>query len=167
MQETHIIDIIEQRGVAGLSETEIAKIEIHIALCSDCGRAYRAAQVSDSLVRARAGESVEASPFFSTRVMAALRERELSPELPALLRMWKSAGALISAMAVLVVVLVGLTIFDTNSIPQVQASDLAAIQNIYSPEYVVFGEADNIDEGILQYDQVLTTVYGSEEVDGQ
>ena len=166
MQETHIINIIEQSGVAGLSETEIAKIEIHIGVCSDCRRAYSAARVSDSLVRARAEESVEASPFFSTRVMAALRERELSPELPALLRMWRAAGALVSVMAALVVILIGLTVFDTSSIPQVQASDLAAMQNIYSPEYVVFGDADNVDESI-QYDQVLTTVYGSEEVDGQ
>ncbi len=166
MQETHIINIIEQRSVAGLSETEIAKIEVHTALCSDCRRAYRAAQVSDALVRARAAESVEASPFFSTRVMAALRERELSPELPALLRMWKAAGALVSVMAALVVLLVGLTIFDTNADPQMQTPDLAAIQNIYSPEDLVFDEGENIDESI-QYDQVLTTVYGSEEVDGQ
>lgn len=166
MQETHIINIIEQRSVAGLSENEIARIEIHIAHCSDCRQAYRAAQVSDALVCARAAESVEASPFFSTRVMAALRERELSPELPALLRMWKAAGALVSVMAVLVVLLVGLTIFDTGSDPQLQPSDVAAIQNIYSPEYVVFNEEDNIDESI-QYDQVLTTVYGAEEVDGQ
>jgi predicted anti-sigma-YlaC factor YlaD len=166
MQETHIINMIEQSGVAGLSEIEVAKIEIHIALCADCRRAYRAAQVSGDLLRARAAESVEASPFFSTRVMAALRERELSPELPALLRMWRAAGALVSVMAALVVLLIGLTIFDTGSVPQAQASDVAAVQNIYSPEYVVFGDGDNIDDNI-QYDQVLTTVYGAEDVDGQ
>jgi hypothetical protein len=166
MRETHIIKIIEERCVAGLCETEIAEIEIHIADCADCRWAYGAAQVSDDLVRARVAESVEASPFFNTRVMAALRERELSPELPALLRMWKAAGALVSVMAALVVILIGLTIFGTNSDLQFQQSDLAASQNIYSPEYVVFGGGDNIDESI-QYDQVLTTVYDSEEVDGQ
>ena len=166
MQETHIINLIEQQSVAGLSEAEIAKIEIHIALCSDCRQAYKAAQVSSALLRARAAESVEASPFFSTRVMATLRERELSPELPALLRMWKAAGALVSVMAALVIILVGLTIVDTGSDPQLPPSDLAAIQNIYSPDSFVLDEGENTDES-TQYDQVLTTVYGSEEVDGQ
>jgi hypothetical protein len=166
MRERHIIRIIEERCVGGLCEAEIAEIEIHVADCADCMRAYRAAKISDNLVRARAAEAVEASPFFNTRVMAALRERELSPELPALLRMWKAAGALVTAMAAVVVILIGLTIFGTDADQQMQQTEVAASQSIYSPEYVVFDQGENSDES-LPYDQVLTTVYETEESDGQ
>ena len=166
MKESHIITIIEQRCVSGLCETEIAEIEVHIADCTDCRRAYRAAQISDRLVRARVAETIEASPFFNTRVMAALRERELSPELPALLRMWKAAGALVSAMAAVVVILIGLTIFGTGTDTQSQMTEMAVSQSMFSPEYVVFEQGEGADDS-LAYDQVLTTVYDSEDVDGQ
>ena len=166
MKESHIITIIEQRCVGELCEAEIVEIEVHVARCADCRRAYRAAQISDSLVRARAAETIEASPFFNTRVMAALRERELSPELPALLRMWKAAGSLVSAMAAVVVILIGLTIFGTGTDTQSQPTEMAASQSIFSPEYVVFEQGEGADDS-LAYDQVLTTVYDSEDVDGQ
>ena len=168
MKESHIITIIEQRCVGLLCEAEIAEIEIHVADCDDCHRAYRAAQVSNRLVRARAAETIEASPFFNTRVMAALRERELSPELPALLRMWKAAGSLVSAMAAVVVILIALTIFGTGTgaDPQLQPTEMAVSQSIFSPEYVVFEQGEGADDS-LAYDQVLTTVYDSEDVDGQ
>ena len=166
MKQSHIITIIEQRCIGQLCQAEIAEIEIHVADCADCRRVYRAAQVSDRLVRARAAETIEASPFFNTRVMAALRERQLSPELPALLRMWKAAGSLVSAMAAVVVILLALTIFGGNAEPQLQSGEMASSQSIYSPEYVVFEQAEGADDS-LAYDQVLTTVYDSEDVDGQ
>ena len=166
MKESHIITIIEQRCVSGLCEAEIAEIEVHIADCADCRCAYRAAQISDRLVRARVAETIEASPFFNTRVMAALRERELSPELPALLRMWKAAGSLVSAMAAVVVILIGLTIFGTGTDSQSQMTEMVVNQSMFSPEYVVFEQGEGADDS-LAYDQVLTTVYDSEDVDGQ
>jgi len=166
MKESHIIRIIEERCVGGLSEAEIAAIEMHAADCADCMRAYGAAKVSDQLIRARASEAIEASPFFNTRVMAALRERELSPELPALLKMWKAAGSLVSAMAAVTVIMIGLTIFGANTDPQLQQTEMAISQSIFSPEYVVLEQGDSADE-TLAYDQVLTTVYDSEELDGQ
>lgn len=166
MKESHIITIIEQRCVGGLCEAEITEIEIHVADCADCRRAYKAAQVSDRLVRARAAETIEPSPFFNTRVMAALRERELSPELPALLRMWKAAGSLVSAMAAVVVILIGLTVFGTGTDPQLPPTEMAVSQSMFSPEYVVFEQGEGADDS-LAYDQVLTTVYDSEDVDGQ
>ncbi|HJQ68691.1 MAG TPA: hypothetical protein VKA70_06950 [Blastocatellia bacterium] len=166
MKESHIITIIEERCIGQLCQAEITEIEIHVADCSDCRRAYRAAQISGRLVRARAAETIEASPFFNTRVMAALRERQLSPELPALLRMWKAAGSLVSAMAAMVVILIALTIFGGNAEPQMQPTEMASSQSIYSPEYVVFEQGEGADDS-LAYDQVLTTVYDSEDVDGQ
>src|SRR5215213_6077749 len=102
MRDNHLIKMLEERAIDSLSEGEVLAIEAHTLDCSACLRAYEAARISADLLRARASETVEPSPFFKTRVMAAIKENRLSPELPALLRMWRAAGALVSMMAVLV-----------------------------------------------------------------
>lgn len=156
--------MLEERALDSLSEGELVVIETHTVDCPACLRAYEAARISADLLRARASEVVEPSPFFKTRVMAAIRERHLSPEAPALLKMWRAAGALVSMMAVLVVVLIGLTVFSNNS--STQADDLTAGNSLYSPEYVVLEPGYAGDDG-LAYDQVLSTVYGLGDFDGQ
>ena len=163
MRDNHIIRMLEEGAIDGLGEGEIIAIEAHSADCRPCLRAYEAARLAAGMLRARASETTEPSPFFKTRVMASIRERQLSPELPALLRMWKAAGALVSMMAVLVVVLIGLTVFSGSS--GTQANDLLAVHSIYSPEYVVF-EPGALDDS-LAYDQVLSTMYDLGDLDGQ
>ena len=162
MRDQHIIILLEEKPVSRLSADELAGIESHTAACSDCLRAYRAAQIAESLIAARAAESHEVSPFFKTRVMAAIRDQRLSPEPPAWLRFWRAAGSLILAMATLMVILIGLTVFsyppDAPPSPEAFTS-----QNIYSPDAVVLGQDDVIEE---TYDQVLGTMYDSEEGDG-
>jgi len=165
MRDDHIKTMLEEKPFARLSEGEIVEIESHAAGCPACKRLYEAARASAFLIRARAAESVDVSPFFKTRVMAAIRERQLSPELPALARMWKAAGALVSMMACLVVVLIGLTIFNYSPDSDVQLTEIATSQNIYSPEYVVIDRGD-LDSDPLPYDQVLGTIYDSEDDDG-
>ena len=165
MRDNHIISMLEEGPAGQLSASARALIEAHAAECAPCLRAYGAARISDSLVRARASETIEASPFFKTRVMAALRERHLSPEPPALVRMWKAAGAIFSMMAVLVVVLIGLTVFGGGPDSQTQLPEMVASQSIYSPEYVVFDRDDLAGDGLV-YDQVLGTIYDSEDDDG-
>ncbi len=163
MRDNHIIRILEERAIDGLAEGEIIAIEAHSADCPACLRAYEAARLAAEMLRARASETVEPSTFFKTRVMASIREKQLSPELPALLRMWKAAGSLVSMMAVLVVVLIGLTVFSGSS--GTQANELVAGHSIYSPEYVVF-EPGSMDDS-LAYDQVLSTMYDLGDFDGQ
>ncbi|HYP29641.1 MAG TPA: hypothetical protein VE262_23210 [Blastocatellia bacterium] len=163
MRDNHIIRMLEERAIDGLSEGEVITIEAHSADCSACLRAYEAARLAAEMLRARASETAEPTPFFKTRVMASIREKQLSPELPALLRMWKAAGSLVSMMAVLVVVLIGLTVYSSSS--GTQADELLAGQNIYSPEFVVL-EPGALDDG-LAYDQVLSTMYDLGDFDGQ
>ena len=165
MRDNHIVTMLDAKPVGQLTEDELSVIKAHAALCPACLRAFEAARASDSLIRARAGQVIDVSPFFKTRVMAAIRERELQPELPALARMWKAAGALVSMMAALVVVLVGLTIFSYSPDLQMQGTEIATSQNIYSPEYVVLERGDLEDDPIA-YDQVLGTIYDAEDEDG-
>ena len=165
MRDNHIITMLEEKPFSRLSEGERAVMESHIAECPACLRAYGAARASAALIRERTASTIDVSPFFKTRVMAAIRERQLSPELPALQRMWKAAGALVSMMACLVVVLIGLTIFNSSPDSDTQLTEIATSQNIYSPEYVVIDRGD-LDSDPLPYDQVLGTIYDSEDDDG-
>jgi anti-sigma factor RsiW len=162
MRDPHIITLLEEQPVSRLRADELAAIESHIAACSDCLRAYAAARISESLIEARAAESHEVSPFFKTRVMAAIRDQRLSPEPAVWLRIWRAAGALVLAMATLVVVLVGLTVF-TYAPDAPLSPEAITSQNIYSPDDVVLGQDDVTEE---TYDQVLGTMYDSEDGDG-
>jgi hypothetical protein len=165
MRDNHIITMLEVKPVGQLTEDELSVINAHAAVCPSCMRAFESARASDSLIRARASQTIDVSPFFKTRVMAAIRERGLQPELPALARMWKAAGALVSMMAALVVILVGLTIFSYSPDRQTQGTEIATSQNIYSPEYVVLERGD-VEDDPIAYDQVLGTIYDSEDDDG-
>ncbi len=155
MKEEHIIDVLESTSLAALNEGELNTIRAHVSVCQACAKAYEAAQLSTLLIRERAAEAVEPSPFFQTRVMAAWRERQAgnSP-----LRMWKAAKALVSAMAATVAALAVLTFVvpDTGSEVQQVAS------NGYSAEEVILGQEGSSPEQ-MSYEQVLTTLYSAED----
>jgi predicted anti-sigma-YlaC factor YlaD len=163
MPDTHIIRTLEEKPFDSLSAGDIASAESHIANCDECKSAYDAARIAASLIQARTAETVEVGPFFKTRVMAAIRESGLSPEESPLVRMWRAAGALVSTMAVLVVMLAGMTIFSES--PDSQMT-IASSQSIYSPEYVVLERGD-LDDDELANDQVVSTIYDLEDGDGQ
>lgn len=165
MPDKHIIRTLEEKSFNSLSGDDIAGVKAHIAICDKCKSAYEAARVAASLIHARTAEIVDVGPFFKTRVMAAIRESRLSPEEAPLVRMWRAAGALVSAIAVLLLILVGMTIFSNNPESQTE-STMAASQNLYSPEYVVLERSDS-DDDELANDQVVSTIYDLEDGDGQ
>lgn len=165
MADNHIIRMLEEKPVDSLRGDDIATVGSHILSCDECRLAYDAARITANLIKARATETVDVSPFFKTRVMAAIRHSGLSPEEPALLRMWRAAGALVSTMAILLLILVGMTIFSKNPDSLVQPT-MAMSQNLYSPEYVVL-QQDEPDDDELGNDQVVSTIYDLEDGDGQ
>lgn len=162
MADTHIIGTLEDKPFDRLSAEETARIESHISSCDQCRSAYNSARIAASLISARAAEAVDVAPYFKTRVMAAIRERHLSAEEPALVRMWRAAGALVSTFAVLVVILAVMTMFTEG--PGTQ-SELRS-QNLYSAEYVVL-DRGNFGDDELAADQVVSTIYDLEDGDGQ
>src|SRR5215210_729909 len=115
MRDEHIISIIENTPLSGLSESERATIRAHTDQCAECRRALEAAQISQLLLRERAAETIEPSPFFQTRVLAALRERQAANETSVFKRLWNATGALVSSMAMTVAALVILTVFAPGS----------------------------------------------------
>ena len=162
MRDQHITSLLEEEPLNRLSDDERAMIEAHVADCDDCLPSYRAARLAEGLIAARAAETQTVSPFFKTRVMAAMRERQLSPEPAAWVRIWRAAGSLLVMMTMLVIVLVGVSVFNSATIAP-PSSDIAINQSIYSTDEVIFGPDDASEE---TYDQVFGTIYGSEDGDG-
>ena len=159
MRDQHVIDILESAPLAQLGERELSAVRAHVEVCAPCGRAYEAAQVASLLVRERAARTFEPSPFFQTRVLAALRERQAAlPEALSLGRLWRAAGALVSSLATAVVLLGGLTLF--GLMPTTDATQQAA--DPYSAEAVIFEQAELSDDEI-NYGQVFSTIYESDE----
>jgi len=154
MKDTHINEILERSSFTSLSESERDTIQAHTAGCVDCAKAYRAAMISDALLKERVVETIEPSPFFHTRVMAAWRERQSEP---ALSRLWRAAGALASSMVAAVVLLAALTFW----IPA-QAGLESSAFNAYSAEDVILNQSEANQEQVSDA-QILTTLYGSDE----
>ena len=156
MRDEHIKKLLDEAPLSSLGEAELAAVRAHAEVCEDCRRAVAAAQLSSLMLKARTQETFEPSPFFQTRVLAALRERRAAEEERwTLARLWKSAGLLVSSLAATTAALAVFTF--------VAPSETTAAQEVagtYSAESVIFDEG--ADEQ-MTYDQVLTSLYGAED----
>ena len=116
----------------------------------------RRRDVSAIVLQSRAQATIEPSPFFQTRVMAALREQQAVESVPAMWRLWRSAKALVSSMAVTTAALAVLSFMVPA--PATPADDQTV--SAYSAESVIMGQAS--DEQ-MSYEQVLSTIYAEED----
>jgi hypothetical protein len=165
MRDEHIISLIESAPLASLSENDLTAIRAHTDQCSGCLRAFQAAQVSALLLQERAAETFEPSPFFHTRVLATLRERQAAngswANSWALGRLWQTAGALASSMVATVAALAVLTFVIPGS-EVASGPQLSSLANNYSAEEVILDQNPQPDEQ-LSDGQLLTTIYSGEE----
>lgn len=93
MKDKHIIGLIENEPLASLSEIDLATIKAHVAECFACESAFEAARLSSLMLRERATEVFEPTPFFHTRVLAQLRERQAANESWSWNRIWRATVA--------------------------------------------------------------------------
>jgi hypothetical protein len=154
MKDKHITEILDNTSIAKLSEFELNEVRIHVKDCASCRDAYEAARLSALVVKSRTQVTIEPSPFFQTRVMAALREQQAVDSVPAMFRLWKSARALVSSMAVTTAALAVLSFV----LPGPAVADDQAV-SAYSVESVIMDQGS--DE--LSYEQVLSTIYAEED----
>ena len=160
MKHEHIKKLLDEAPLASLGKAELAALRAHAEVCAECGRAFEAAQAASLALRARAAETFEPSPFFQTRVLAALRERQAAEEGWTLARLWKSTRLLVSSMAATTAALVVLTLAAPQD--EAVASDLAAGATPFTAESLLFEEAE-AERGQMSYEQVLSTLYGSDD----
>jgi hypothetical protein len=155
MKDKHITDVLDNAALASLSASELSDIRAHARTCTPCGEAFAAAQVSAVVMRERAQAVIEPSPYFQTRVMAALREQQAAESMPALWRLWRSSRALVSSMALSTAALAVLSFM--ISAPATTALDQTA--SALTAESVILGQ--ETDE--LTYEQVLNAIYTDDE----
>ena len=148
----HITEILDNASMAALSESELNEVRAHALECVSCRSAYEAARVSAVVLKSRAQTVIEPSPFFQTRVMAALREQREAESVPAFFRLWKSAKLLVSSMALTTAALGVLSFVLPGT--AITSDDQAL--SAYSAESVIMGQ--NADDQ-LTYEQVLSTIY--------
>ena len=156
MKDKHIINLLESGPLAELSESDLSEVRAHAGECAGCHQAFEAAQIAALLLKERAAETFEPSPFFHTRVMATLRERQATNERWAWSRMWRSAGALASSMVATVAALAVLTFV----IPSQVTPETTAL-SAYSAEEVILNHGESDDQ--VSDGQVLTTLYEADE----
>ena len=152
MKDKHIIEILDNASIATLSESELNEIRAHALECMSCREAFEAARLSAVVIKSRVEATIEPSPFFQTRVMAALREQQAVESVPAMLRLWRSAKALVSVMAVTTAALAVVSFMQpsqTTTAPEQTASAFSA--------YSVIMDQDADDQ--MSYEQVLSTIY--------
>lgn len=148
----HITEMLDRASIATLSESELNEIRVHALECMTCRDAFEAARLSAVVIKSRVEATIEPSPFFQTRVMAALREQQAVESVPAMLRLWRSTKALVSTMAVTTAALAVVSFIQpsqTTTAPEQTAS-------VYSA-YSVIMDQDADDQ--MSYEQVLSTIY--------
>ena len=156
MRDEHIISLLENASFAELSENDLVTIRIHVGDCEGCLSAFEAAQLSRLLLQERAGVEFEPPPFFHTRVLATLRERQAANDSWGFSRVWRAAGALASSMAAAVALLAVFTFV----VPENQISS-QQVPNGYSAEEVILGQTAQLEDA--SDGQLLTTIYGIDE----
>ena len=156
MNNKHITEVLDNVALASLSPSELDEMRAHARQCEPCGSAFAAAQLSARIMKERAQVVIEPSPFFQTRVMAALREQQAMENAPAFWRLWKSARVLVSSMALTTAALAALS-FMTSAPATTNALEQTA--SAYSAESVLFGQ----DDDQLTYDQVFNAIYTEDE----
>lgn len=154
MRDGHVIEILESGPFDALTDAQMNAARAHAAGCAECRRAYDAARVSSAMLRGRVAESFEPPPFFQTRVLAALRERQ-AEQAWALPRLWKAAGALFASMLATVAALGALTFLAPGASRQDAANEVA-VEDVFEESILAQGGAV---EDEMTYDQVLSVVY--------
>jgi hypothetical protein len=157
MGNNHIPQILDEKPLTAFSESELESIRAHNADCADCARAFKAAELSQLLVKTGAGEAaanaLNANPFFQTRVLAAWREQRESGW--SFGRLWKATGALVSSMVVTTAALAALTFI----VPAEEATTTPTAAASRSAESVMFDQTE--DE--MTNEQALNAIYYDEE----
>jgi hypothetical protein len=128
----------------------------HCEACSECREVLEGAEMAAWLIQARSFQAIEPSPFFKTRVLAAIKERGAVAVRRQTERMWGSARAIVASMFVVVVVLLGLNLFAPKPVQQIAGGE--PVRRLDSVERIVMDDNTAADDSLTS-GQVLDTVF--------
>jgi hypothetical protein len=160
MKDEHILDILDEKAFGELNADELSVIKAHAARCADCFQAFQTARVSAFLLKAQVGEVFEPSPFFQTRVMANLREKQakMNP-FAAIGKLWRASASLLAMLITVVVALVALTGF-TPEYNTVAGAPVSSLENESTDMVILNGRLPGREPND---EQVFQIIYGSAE----
>ena len=154
MKNQHITDILNKHTFNGLGENDVAIIESHIAHCRSCLKSYQAWQISSTLLKVGALQTFSPSPFFETKLMAAVREKQ-AKSVAFFWRWWQASNTVIAAMIFAVVALLFMTLLSPKA--SFNQSEQASILDNYSTDEIIFDQNDSTAE--LTNGQTLQIIY--------
>ena len=168
MNQRHITEILDRFDFGSIPAAESNEIVEHIAVCVDCRRSFRAAELASRLVVSAAVESPVPTAFFQAKVLNAWREKQNMPKpIAAFRRWWQATAAPVSIMVLTVIGLVGISIFA----PVSGADDSQARQSndyLYTTEAVIMNQKPSPDLTTEQVFRVLDAQRsGAVKTDGQ
>ncbi|MEO8433639.1 MAG: hypothetical protein ABI596_01995 [Pyrinomonadaceae bacterium] len=152
----HITQLIEETPLASLSDSDLTAIRTHVRDCADCARTFAAAQIATLLLKEGVTEVFEPSPFFHTRVLATLRERQSANEGWAWSRLWRSASALAYSMVAAVALMAAVSF----AIPA--TSSLQELTSAYAEDSVILDQGEPLDDQVSD-GHILATLYSVDE----
>ncbi|MCS6875154.1 MAG: hypothetical protein N2Z23_09825 [Pyrinomonadaceae bacterium] len=133
MRNKHIYNLLDSKPFNEMTVEERQQIQLHIKDCERCCLSYQAAKLSHILLTSQ--QAVEPSPFFHTRVMAAIRQRSEETVYSLFSRLWQAAAPLVFAMMAFTVFLAALSLTLSSS------SETASLNaNFVSTEMVIMDE---------------------------
>jgi predicted anti-sigma-YlaC factor YlaD len=147
---------IDERLPGAADRDQRLAILAHCEVCAECRGVLEAAEMMGRLIQARSLQEIEPSPFFRTRVLAAIRDRGAVAVRRQSERMWSSARAVVASMFVVVVVLLALNLFAPKPVQQIAGGETPRGRD--SVERVVMDENSAADESLTS-GQVLDTVF--------
>ena len=127
----------------------------HCEACAECRGVLEAAEMTARLIQARSFQEIEPSPFFRTRVLAAIRERGAVVVRRQTERLWSSARVIVASMFVVVVVLLAMNLFAPKPVDRIGGEDAVRRDSV---ERIVMDDNSTTDESLTS-GQVLDTVF--------
>lgn len=150
MKDEHILDILDN----DLKAINSVSVQAHAAHCESCRRAIDAARISSALFQTPLDETFAPSPFFQTKVLNALHQRQnLRKPLAAFWRWWQASAVLVAVMIMMVVSLIALSIFAPAAGNE---TAVGANDNPYSAEAVLMNQKSRSN---LTTEQTLEIIY--------
>jgi hypothetical protein len=149
----HIVEMLDGAPFGSFSGDELAGFREHCRECESCTTAFTAAQTSAAVIKFDSEQVFGPSPFFQTKVMAALREQrsEASRSIWNFARLWQASASLVTMM----VALVAMLMFAVALAPSHQT--YASSSSSMDQTEAVILEQDNPRD--MTNDQVLQAIY--------
>ena len=155
--------LLKGKGGEGHPSADDKDLALHLKSCPSCGEAMKIANLSSALFQALR-EEIEPGPAFYPRLRARLAEREINQPDTSLLHAWGFARRLIPALAMGVLLLVGVTLSisgSSSSLPvQVRSgTDVYAfsLEEVNLPGVIGDLSRDQMLAFVLRQDDVQST----------